>query len=506
MGKPSTCGIRRRLSVNFSRTSIRDKAGAQRLTIVFAMLSETGHYHGSFLLAKALRGRGHRVWYIGLADFAETVEKQGFPFAAIAGDLLPKGYLGCWSDGQSTRTRLFPSQQSSQDKLIFRRFIELINGGGLDGDLLALQPDLLLCDTLVWYVALRAWKLGIPCMQLNLTLSFHPNTRIPPVLFAMQLASARSSRIRTLLAWKYLGMKFLFSKRLASRLFGAYRYPHRIHHLSDEFRRIAAQSGYPLKKGVTYHISELGPVLALDEIVLCPKAFDFPNVPNKPERKHLGSFIDLERSEQVLPEEQMDADRPLVVCSLGTNAFYYPHAPRFFKCVFQASRLEPTWQFVLHLADLVLTDELGTPPKNLLVRSRIPQLDLLRRAAVMVNHGGINSVIECIHFGVPMVILPGLRNQPGVAARAAYHGVARVESMATITPGILVSRVRQAMHDCHIQDAVTRMRRKMESEEGLAAVIARIEHSACNSPRYATHTQSANQKSSSYASLRGTVP
>jgi zeaxanthin glucosyltransferase len=493
--EPLTRGIRQNFFVIHPEASSSDNACAAGSIVAFAMLSETGHYHGSFRLARVLRERGHEVWYIGIADFADLVREQGFRFIPVAGDLLPKGYLDRWAGRQAKPARLFPSRQSAEDRLIFRRFVELIDNGGLDDALLNPRPDVLVCDTLTWYFALRAWKLRIPTVQLNITLSFHPGPHVPPVVFTMQPENTRRSRAATLLAWKYLAVKFFFTKRLASMLFGAYRYPHRMHHLSAEFRRIARHAGYPLEKGITYHMSETGPMLALEEIVISPKAFNFPDAPNTPGRTHLGSFIDLNRSEQPLPEAALDSDKPLIVCSLGTNAFYYPHAPRFFECVYQASRLEPAWQFVLHLADPAMFDRLGEPPENLLVQPSIPQLTLLRRAAVMVGHGGINSIIECVHFGVPMVILPGLRDQPGAAARASYHDLALVESMAKITSHKLVSRIRQAMHDRRIGDGIARMRRRMQEEDGMTEAIARIEARARPASRWVPGMEPGNRES-----------
>ena len=41
----------------------------------------------------------------------------------------------------------------------------------------------------------------------------------------------------------------------------------------------------------------------------------------------------------------------------------------------------------------------------------------------MINHGGLGTIKECIYFGVPMIVFPMMRDQPGNAARVAYHGL-----------------------------------------------------------------------------------
>lgn len=55
-----------------------------------------------------------------------------------------------------------------------------------------------------------------------------------------------------------------------------------------------------------------------------------------------------------------------------------------------------------------------------------PQLALLRRAHLMVNHGGLQSVKEGLLPGVPMLCVPQAYDQPGNGARVAFHGIGRV--------------------------------------------------------------------------------
>jgi zeaxanthin glucosyltransferase len=74
-------------------------------------------------------------------------------------------------------------------------------------------------------------------------------------------------------------------------------------------------------------------------------------------------------------------------------------------------------------------------PPDWLLRPYLPQVALLQRAAVMVTHGGNNSVTEALTAGVPMVVLPFSTDQfAGAAAiEAAGVGTALDPNRATTT-------------------------------------------------------------------------
>ncbi len=61
-------------------------------------------------------------------------------------------------------------------------------------------------------------------------------------------------------------------------------------------------------------------------------------------------------------------------------------------------------------------------PGNPLTVDFAPQLALLDRAAVLITHAGLNTTLEAISRGVPMVAMPRSADQPGNAARIAYSG------------------------------------------------------------------------------------
>ena len=79
-------------------------------------------------------------------------------------------------------------------------------------------------------------------------------------------------------------------------------------------------------------------------------------------------------------------------------------------------------QAVLSVGEQVRVEDLGQIPSNVLVRSQVPQLELLRRTSAFVTHAGMNSVNESLAFGVPMVVVPQMSEQYIVARRVEELG------------------------------------------------------------------------------------
>ncbi|USL45605.1 macrolide family glycosyltransferase [Priestia megaterium] len=61
-------------------------------------------------------------------------------------------------------------------------------------------------------------------------------------------------------------------------------------------------------------------------------------------------------------------------------------------------------------------------PPNFIVRNYVPQLEILQQADVFITHGGMNSSSEGLYFGVPLVVIPVMGDQPIVANRIEELG------------------------------------------------------------------------------------
>lgn len=71
-------------------------------------------------------------------------------------------------------------------------------------------------------------------------------------------------------------------------------------------------------------------------------------------------------------------------------------------------------------------DQLSELPANATLAGFVPHAPVLERSTIVVNHAGHGIVSKALVHGVPMVLLPWHRDQPGVAARAASLGVGQV--------------------------------------------------------------------------------
>jgi MGT family glycosyltransferase len=84
-------------------------------------------------------------------------------------------------------------------------------------------------------------------------------------------------------------------------------------------------------------------------------------------------------------------------------------------------------------------------PSDWLMRPYLPQVALLDRTAVMVTHGGNNSVTEALTAGVPMVVLPFSTDQFAGAAAIEATGLGTALDPNVVTSADVTSAVRAVL-------------------------------------------------------------
>jgi zeaxanthin glucosyltransferase len=312
-------------------------------TIAFLAYPETGHLNPTFKIAKTLKARGHRVYYIGLPDFEEYVQSEGLDFIPIFADLFPKSFMArqVGATVESYSALLAEAKRTQNGNIDpISEFAQLMQ---------RLAPDLVIVDLLLCDFALIMQRINIPFVLLNI-LFFDP--------------------------WK------------------------------EKIRGYESLIGMP-------------------ELVLCPQEFDFPEMEKKVNRYYVEASIDLHRSEVEFPWHRVTADKPLIYCSFGTQSHLVPTQTRlsFMETLVRAVAQRQDLQLVLATGGDLNANEFSPASSNIILVNSAPQLMLLKQSSMMITHGGINSIKECIYFEVPIITYPLTRDQPANAARVVYHGI-----------------------------------------------------------------------------------
>jgi UDP:flavonoid glycosyltransferase YjiC (YdhE family) len=322
--------------------------------IYFVPIPEFGHMTPPLKLARALKLRGHRVSYVGFADFEDYVRSHGLEYIPLLEQRYPKGYLNERKDKQAKMkidklSMMLVEAKEANDSIALNPL------GELEKEIArvcrAAEPDLLIVDSMLRDLAVMAsHKLGLP----TLVLAVH-------------------------------------------------------------FEEARIKLGAPDSKT---------PADGLPVIVLCPKQIDFSMTPKSENYFYAEASIELDRKEPLpFPWDELDQTRPLIYCSFGSQGNQYEQSEDLYRAIIEAMKEKSDWQLVLSIGPFANIADFQPVPENVLVVNWAPQLELLKRASIMINHGGLGAVKECIYFGVPMISYPGKWDQPNHTARLVYHGL-----------------------------------------------------------------------------------
>jgi hypothetical protein len=120
-------------------------------------------------------------------------------------------------------------------------------------------------------------------------------------------------------------------------------------------------------------------------------------------------------------------------------------------------------------------DELGSVPANARIAQFVPHAAVLTRSGLLVSHAGHGIVAKALYYGVPMVLVPWDRDQPGVAARAAALGVAEVVARHDLTEQRLSAAIDRVLGNPHYQEHAARIASRLQAQDAVAMARARIE-------------------------------
>jgi zeaxanthin glucosyltransferase len=114
-------------------------------------------------------------------------------------------------------------------------------------------------------------------------------------------------------------------------------------------------------------------------------------------------------------------------------------------------------------------------PGNPIIVDYAPQEQLLRRTALVISHGGLNTTLEALSEGVPQVVVPIANDQPGVAARMARLGIGEFIRFHQLTGATMREAVCRVMSTPSYRERSAHLAREVRRVNGPALAADLIE-------------------------------
>jgi zeaxanthin glucosyltransferase len=384
-----------------------------------------GHLNPMAALGRELARRGHRVSLVARLHAKPKADAYGFELIPVE---LGEHEIRKLQAGLHKITRLEGLRAVKLTAQLVRDRAVLTLRDGPER-LRAAGVEAVVVDQVYVAGAALAESLRLPFVMAYNSLPIHPESGVPPWAFGWRYRTGPVGRLRN---------------RIGNILFDLAHRP--LVRTISEFRR---RHGFP-----RFRLEDIGE-LGLAQIAHLPAFFDFPRAEMPAHFHYTGPWDEPTRdSESVpFPWEKLDG-RPLVYASLGTIS---TNRQRVFRAILEGCAELP-FQVVLSLGQKEATLDFPAPA-NAIVAPFAPQLTLLDRASLFITHAGLNSVLEGLNRGVPMLCIPVTYDHPGIARRVEWLGAGEVlkpgranaTRVRAFVEKLLAGKYREAAQKCREQ-------------------------------------------------------
>jgi zeaxanthin glucosyltransferase len=381
-------------------------------TIIFAIADSISHYNASYKIANRLR---------------KEVLGQQFEFEVIYGEFSKKfqqekkkGFLG------GVRNYLTKLAHLAEYKKA------LVSGNEISKVINTYKPDLFVIDVFHILHAVSIQQYPVKTILLQTYISTDRDRRVPPLNTAHIPADTAAGRLKVAALWQlFLVRRFFFG--LLSKIICMGKDTRSL------IKAVAKANGVSYSRINYQRVFHPG-LHDVPELILSAREFDFPRSDLK-DGYYVGPMVEEDRRDMLYDDSYLDVllnmeiksavsddapEKPLIYCSLGTlNVSWYSQSGSFFKLLIDAFRQASQYELFIATGTDIKLSEFGDLPDNVHIFQLVPQLDILEKASIMITHGGINSINECVFSGVPMIVYPLSKeiDQPGNAARVVHHGL-----------------------------------------------------------------------------------
>jgi zeaxanthin glucosyltransferase len=371
----------------------------------------SGHLNPMTTLGHELKQRGHRVTLVGTLDAKPKVLAAGLEFRPIGEAVFPAGStadsfaeLGQLSGLDAFRYTIALFKKVT-DTLLREAPAAFQNAG----------VEALIIDQTSFGGSTVAQLLDLPFISVCCALMLNQDPNVPPFNTSWSYHPNWWARLRN-----QAGNELMVSiAKPITKLLAEYRQQWNLPpftHSNDAYSQLA-------------------------QLCQQPAEFEFPRQ-SLPSCFHFtGPYSNpASRESTTFPFDKLTG-QPLIYASLGT---VQNQLLGTFQTIAEACQ-DLDAQLVIALGGGSTPESLPALPGSPLVVGFAPQLELLQRATLTITHAGMNTTLESLSNGVPMVAIPIANDQPGVAARIAWTGTGAVVPLKRLNASKLRGALKQVL-------------------------------------------------------------
>lgn len=398
------------------------------MRILFTTLAGLGHFHPLVPLARAASAEGHEVLFACPRSLSERVRTSGFSVVATLEDTDPR-----------------PDRETMQ---VMARISQLPAGG--------LGNAVMLSDNFIGIKARRA----LPEVM-ALCRRWQPDIVVREEFELSGAVAAEALNIPH--AAVQVGYYYNFADM-------AKGYPN----LITQVNRLRASCGLPpdpdLKMLSRYLVLSWEPPSYLDPAAGAVTTLHCLQLP---------LFDTSAADAKTLPEWLSEPfKRPLVYLTLGSEAANMPGMfPATYEVILGGLRNQDG-TVIVTIGERNDPAALGPQPPNIHVERYVPQSLLLPHCDAVVTHGGHNTVLGALSFGVPLVVVPYFADQLDNAARCTALGVGRVISPSELSPEKVREEVSAVLGNGQYKHKALRLQAEMHALPGVDYGVRLLERLA----------------------------
>lgn len=401
------------------------------------------HVRALEALGQQLIARGHHITFFQQAEARALLSDARIGFCAVGEQTHPPGSLARTLNVTAHPFgpglfRLINDLAGTTDMLC-RELPAALERCAVDG---------VIVDQMEPAGGLVAEALGLPFVSVACALPVNRDETIPlPVMPFLYSTSARSHK------------RYAASTRIHDWL---------MRRQGDVIAFHAERFGLTARRGLHECLSPLA------QISQTIDAFDFPR--HLPACFH--SVGPLRPAQATAIDAQEVPDEPLIFASLGT---LQGHRYRLFHTIAAACRQRNVRLLIAHCGGLNARQAATLAATGARVTDFAEQPAILRQAQAVITHGGLNTVMDAIASGTPVLAIPLAFDQPGVAARIEYSGIGRRASRFACSRS-LADKLGDLLSNPRYRQRLTAMQPALQQAGG-ARLAARIVEQALGSRR-----------------------